>query len=340
MLRAEEMVQIDAPRMIEGSTTLPDNAERTAVTHVGNVNACDLWFRVPTAWESQVTLRVYARVKDARVLIKTVRVNEAQRTTAAGFVSGLGMSLRGLPVTGLEVTAQAPDVVTGTGTFSLSVWSSEAAPALVGGVPTSAAEASNAQTVAHLALRSGTTPVFGAGDALGRAVVKAARDGVMYSVVSPSTVKPSVAAVGTHWLMTLRSAAKRVEVQRIIVSYHGLSAAAAADGRLIVCRSTTAPTNGNSVAVTPRPFDSADTGATATCRAYGTTLSVGGTLLELLSVSLRCDMKDQFIYDADAFGKPLVLLSSGETLAVRFIVDTTVAAQTFGLHVAITFIEV
>ncbi len=370
MIRSEELVDVSAPRLVEAeAVALPSTTETTVLSAVGHASACDVWFKVPTAWESVVTLRLYGRLADARVLLKTVRIDESHRSTAGGVVSGIAISVRGRPVTAFELTAQATTTTLTGGIFMFQVWSANDAPLITGGITSAAQQATEERIVAHLAVRNGTAPVLASGDASGRTLVAGAGTagapaggvlsiqgggaggvvtnravrggGVMYSVVSPTVVKPSVAAVATTWLMTLRSnAAKRVEVQRIIVTYHGLAAASAADGRIIICRSANAPTGG--AAATPQAFDAADGSASSAALTFSavTALALTGQV-DLVSLGVRCDTRDRFVYDADAWGKPLVLRPSPlETLGIRFVVDTVAAGQTFGLHVTLIFIEV
>jgi hypothetical protein len=124
MLRGEELIQLSTPRLVEteAAVTLSTTAETTVLTAVGHASACDVWFKLPTAWESVVTLRLYARVADARVLLKTVRVDESHRSSAGGFVSGTAISVRGRPVTAFELTAQSSSAGVSNGQFMLNMW--------------------------------------------------------------------------------------------------------------------------------------------------------------------------------------------------------------------------
>ncbi len=370
MIRAEESVDVSAPRLVEAEAVSATATETTILNAVGHANACDVWLRTPTAWEPLVVLRLYGRLNDVRVLLKTVRLSEAHRTTASGVIHALALSVRGRPVTAFELTVQSTGATVTGGILMLQVWSAPGAAAVTGGAPSATQQAGEERTVAHLALLADTTPVLAQGDATGRPIVvgagasgapaggvfsvqgagsggvlanRAVRGGgAMFSFVSPSVSKPSVATAGaTTWLMMLRSTTKRIEVQRIIVSYHGLAAANAADGRIIICRSPNAPT-GSSTNVTCQPFDAADTASETALipGTGGTALALTGGL-DLISVAVRCDMRDSFVYDADAWGKPIVLRSSPqETLGIRFIVDTVASGQTFGLHATVIFIEI
>jgi len=404
MLRGEELIDLSVPRLVETETavTLGTTVETTVLTAIGHASACDVWFKLPTAWETVVTLRLYARVADARVLLKTVRIDESHRSTAGGFVSGTAISVRGRPVTSFELTAQSSTANVTNGQFMMNLWHSSEPPLVVGGITSAASQAAEERTVAHLAVRNGTTPVLAAGDASGRSLIagpgvggtpsggvltvqghgaggaitaiqgtagaaaarwpvylsdgtnpqgtttnplnsKAVRGGgAMYGLVSPAVVKVSLAAVGTAWLMTVRSVSpKRIEAQRIIVTYHGVAAGANADGRIIICRATA---DGSGPPPSPTKivkFDSGDAASLATARLFSaaTPLTLAAPL-DLISLAVRGDMKDTFTFDADAWGKPIVLPAAGETLGIRFVVDTVVTAQFFWVSACVHWIEI
>ena len=355
MIRSEELVDLSVPRLFESDPITPGTGVETVVASaLGAFNACDAWFRVPSGWSSDLILRVYARLNDARVLLKEVDLADTHRTLASGFLSGIAISVRGRPVTGYEFAVQPRTALSATGRFMLQAWAGSDGPRVLGGVTTATQPAAEESLIA---VKSGGLPVLVAGDSSGRLLVAgagtagnpqggllsvqgSAAAGPTYAIASPVTVKPSVATANTTTnIMTLRSSStKRVEIRRIILSYHGVAAAAAADGRIQVLRTSNAPTGGN--ALTPIRFDSGQAAAAAAALVVNPTAITLAATEMLLSVAVRCDSKDRLILRPDALGQPIALRTTQETLLIRFTNDTVAASQTFGIHATVHFIEI
>lgn len=367
MIRGEELVDLSVPRLFESaglsSTDLPPLTETKVLTVVTAAAACDLWFKFPASWPSDLIFRLYGRVSDARVLLKYVELNDVHRTTSAGDVAGIAASLRGVPVTSLEVTLEGRTSIPAatSGRVMLHVWSAADQPSVGGGVSSGGTQQLSAE---HrlIALRSGSTPVLAAGDSTGRALVAGAgtagvpAGGVVsvqpagigspaYAVSTQFTVKPSIASVGTTNIITLRSGTtKRVELRRILLSYHGVAAAAGADGRIQALISPADHSVGTSV--TPLRFNGSSSSAAATARVGAastglTPITWAPTGTELIfSLTVRCDSKDTLILEPDSWAQPWVLRTSQETFGIRFTNDSIVASQTFAIAATIHFIEI
>ncbi|MFO0612368.1 MAG: hypothetical protein U0414_07265 [Polyangiaceae bacterium] len=349
---------MSVPQIFESDlVTPPPQVETVVAVAVGTFNACDAWFRIPsTGWATTTTFRFYARLNDARVLLKEVDLGDVHKTTDAltSTVSGIVVSVRGRPVTGFELSVLARTALTGAGRFTLQAWTGADNPRVIGAGSVASQPAAEESLVA---VRSGSVPVHVAGDSAGRILVAGAgvasapSGGVMtvqgpwaagptYAIATPATVKPSLATASTTTnLLTLRSSAtKRVEIRRILLSYNGVAAAAAADGRIQVMRTASAPTGGN--AVTPVSFDGSQSAATATALAPNPTAIVLSPTEVLLSLTVRCDDKDKLVLEPDVLGQPIVLRTSQETLCIRFTNDVAVASQTFSLQATVHFVEI
>ncbi len=361
MIRDEELIDTSVPRLIETALLSPSSTETVVLSSSGEANACDIWFVVPTGWPPDVIIRLYGRLGDARVLLKQVELQDTHRTTAASMASGVAMSVRGRPVTSFELSLESRTTATGSGRFMMQVWSAPAHPRTVGSLTTAPQQLAAEESV--IALRSGSIPVFAAGDSSGRALIvgagaaglptggvvtvqgpgtggRAAREAARYAITSVGTSKPSLATAATsHYLLTLAASSKRVEIQRIAVSFWGATANTA-EVRIVGSRSASAPTVGNGVAVTPRAMDLADPASTCTARSWGTTLTLASPE-DLLVHTLHSSQRDSLTFEADAWGKPITLRAgSTDSFGLRLIVDVAAASQTLAVAATVHFIEV
>jgi hypothetical protein len=118
-------------------TGLPTHdAEVAFVSAVGDWSSCDVWlFGSSIGWATDVTVNLYGRVGDARVLLKSVRTSAVPSTVSGGTVSLRAISHRGIPCSGFEVTCTS-NAVGGTpavGTVYLHCWNDSAGPEATAG---------------------------------------------------------------------------------------------------------------------------------------------------------------------------------------------------------------
>lgn len=316
MLRPDANPNFSLPRLVELDTpAIALNTETTVATLVGHASACDVWFRVPGAWEtSLVVFRLYARVNDARVLIQTASINEVVRNTAAGIVSGLALSARGFPVTAFEVTVQPVSVAltAATGAIKAMTWATEE----VVRVP-------NVRPASFTRTPYLVTPVAQTAVALN-------------------------AAVGTLTnLLTITSGARDVLVRRVAASFAGLAAGAAAEGRVqILMFPSPAPTtpavNSAVVAATPLSFD--DPAVSAQVRGFsGATAfnNIPATPSLLGAFVVRGDSRDNFTLDLESSETPLILRRGrSDTLLIRFWLTTAATSGTLPILPSVLISEV
>jgi len=104
-LQAMEMQEDEFPATVEaGPLSLPDDEEVVVASDIGSFSSCDVWFAVPSAWVSQVTLRLYARLGRARVLLRAVALSNVATTSSGDQRSGIAVSVRGRPCRAFEVS--------------------------------------------------------------------------------------------------------------------------------------------------------------------------------------------------------------------------------------------
>jgi hypothetical protein len=316
MLRPEANPNFSLPRLSEVDTpAIALNTETTVASLVGHASACDVWFRVPSAWETAlVVFRLYARVNDARVLIQTASINEVVRTTAAGVVSGLALSTRGFPVTAYEVTVQPVSVAltATTGAIKALTWTSEEVIRVPGVRPASFT-----------------------------------RSPYLVTPVAQTAVALNAAAGTLTSLLAITSGARDVLIRRVSASFAGASAGAAADGRLQVLvfpsPAPSAPTpSGTVVAATRLSFD--DPLPTAQVRGFvvGTAINnVPASPSLLAAFVVRGDSKDSFTLDLDSTDSPIILRRGlADTLLIRFWLTTVATSGTLPILPSVLIAEV
>lgn len=352
MNRTDELRDVSVPQLFESdSVTPPGGGNETVVAvAVGTFNACDAWFRVPSTWPTDLAVRLYARLNDARVLLKEVDLVDMHKTldSATSTISGIAVSVRGRPVTGFELAVYGRTAPTGTGRFMLQVWTGGDSPRVIGA---GAVASQPGAEEALVAVKSGGVALHAAGDSSGRVLVSGAgaatapaggvlsvqgpwAAGPTYAVTTPSTVRAPLQTASTVTnLLALRSSnLKRVEIRRIVISYHGASAA---DGRIEVMRGGTP----GGTPVTPVKFNGGQSAVSTGFGAWASpTFSAAPTDL-LLSLTVRCDDKDKLVLEPDDLGQPIVLRTTQETLCIRFTNDTTVASGNFSLQATVHFVE-
>lgn len=340
-MRNEELVDLSIPRFIESApftTPAAASPETVQATAVGAFTAVDVWLRCPAAWGDDVEFRIYGRVGDARVLLKFLTLGDSMRTVAGSEVSAFLVSVRGWAVNGFEVTVRDPRGPSAAqGRILLQVWQHHTQPAIIGGpvgpLPLQSPLAGVVTVQQHAA-----GPPF---------LTRSVRDAPRYVVSSGSivsslpvanAVRPTVTATGTHYLLTLRAGAKRVEIQRVSVPYWGNSSS---DGRLVLCYSGVAPTPGNGVAVAARRFDVADPSSVSqSLLSYGTTLTMT-SVTDLVAQPIRCSVDRELVFDADAWGKPIVLRAgTNDSFGVRLNIDNAQTGGAFAVLPNIIFTEI
>lgn len=91
-----------------GAISLVGEDEVVVASEPGHYASCDVWVDVPSEW-GDVTMRLYARLKAARVLLREIRMDGIVPLDGDQYV-GLGASVRGRPCDAFEVTCEAPDL--------------------------------------------------------------------------------------------------------------------------------------------------------------------------------------------------------------------------------------
>lgn len=327
-MRNEQLVDRSVPRLIESDPFTLSTTETVVAVANGAFSALDVWCKIPSSWTDDIEFRLYGRVGDARVQLKQLTLGEALKTTVASDTSAVLLSVRGWVVSAYEVSVRDPRASSGQGRLLLQVWDDHQSPQIIGGQP-----GPNAlQLGLNLAAGAGTpgVPVGGVltvqGHPSSTAIpVRPVRDAPRYvlatgSASTTNVVKPSVTAVGTHYLLTMKANTKRVEIQRVVVSYWGTSTA---ESRLVLCTSTVAPVQGSGVNVQARKLDNGDAAATANSLfSWGANLALTGTITDLVGRPVRANVNDEFVYDADDWGKPIVLrANTADSFGIRFNVD-------------------
>jgi hypothetical protein len=316
MLRPEANPNFSLPRLVDLDTpAIAQNVETTVATLVGHASACDVWFRVPGAWEtSLVVFRLYARVNDARVLVQTASINEVVRNTTAGIVSGMALSARGFPVTAFEVTVQpvSAALTAATGAIKAMTWAAEPI------VPVPRVRPASFTRTPYL-----VTPV------------------------AQTAVALNAAANTLTNLLTITSGARDVLVQRVSVSFGGAAGGAAADGRLQVLMfpspAPSTPTVSNTVvAATPLSLD--DPAPTAQVRgvvAGSPFNNIPASPSLLAAFFVRGDSRDHFTLDLESTETPIILRRGrADTLLLRFWLTTVATSGTLPILPSVLISEV
>lgn len=288
MLRGEELIDMSVPRLVEteAPVTLSNTAETTVLTAVGHASALDVWFKVPTAWELVTTLRLYARVGDARLLLKTVRVDESHRSSSGGFVSGTAISVRGRPVTAFELTAQSSTAGVNNGQFMMNLWHSSDLPLIVGGLTTAAGALTTRPAGQDI-------PSF----SLSSAVIR------IPTPVASTAILGLWHPVGT----------KKVLLQRVVVAFHG-----ATTGELSL-RGTRTTVPGAGTAVAAAAMEIGDVTTQTGLTTFTTQPTLGA---DLFTFAARADKSGAYAWEAEALGKPIILRAAqAEGFVVRAVVE-------------------
>lgn len=174
---------------------LNDTSEVVVASDAGAFSCADVWVNVPETWLTRVTVRLYARLGAARVLLRQVALSNVGVTIGTDTSrSGVAISVRGRPCTGLEVTCQASDGTALTnGLVYLQAWHALTEPSSSGGAPVPEVPTPLPLTAATLVGRNQTTGALTpiATDGLGRLVMQLAPP-VPYDLTS----LPNVTVVG------------------------------------------------------------------------------------------------------------------------------------------------
>lgn len=142
-----------------GGISIDDETEVLVATEAGSYGSADLWVHVHETWLSRATLRLYAQVGSARVLIRQVPLADVPLTPSpADTFSGIAISLRGRPCHSFSVTCQASagPPLSG-GLFYLQLWRAPVAPSSAGGRPAPELRTAAPMVAAALVGRDETT---------------------------------------------------------------------------------------------------------------------------------------------------------------------------------------
>jgi hypothetical protein len=127
------------PVVVEsGPIAFAGTTEVVVATGSGSFSCCDVWLNVPATWLPSVTVRLYARLGVARVLLSQVSLSMAPLTSEGGAgasaYSGIAVSVRGRPASAFELSVQASELpLTTGGQFWLQLWDAPVEPSVVGG---------------------------------------------------------------------------------------------------------------------------------------------------------------------------------------------------------------
>jgi hypothetical protein len=172
----ELSANLSLPLTVESEPiTLNDTDEVIVASDAGTFSCCDVWFNVASGWVPRVTVRLYARLGAARVLVRQVGLANAPVTIGADSSrSGIAISLRGTPCNAFEVTCQASaGVALDNGLFYLQAWHSTVEPSSSGGAEVPETPVSVPLVAATMVGRNETTGELTeiATDAAGRIMV-------------------------------------------------------------------------------------------------------------------------------------------------------------------------
>lgn len=321
MRAGDERDQIGVPQMLEATAvTLAQGVEKNVLSHVGQLNACDLWFKVTPDWEPVVTLKLFARIAGGRVLLATKRLDETHRFTDDGYTSGLAFSLRGRPLEGLELNALCSDGSLANGQFMLSTWTGSEAPSFSAGVLQS--ESNVRVTDWTSAFGSVAAPVY---------VRPARAERAAYAVTSPIVQAPTTNGAATWLLGLFRTGGgnntKRIEIERLTLSYHG---GTTGHVTLQVCRTSAPGTSSGSRTIALFDRDASASTLSALGPPFGGGTPTPPTILdEIARYAARADKNGVFEWSASEAGKPIVLRAGAtEGFGVRIVNEVALGAAT------------
>ena len=334
MVRAEEREQIVLPQVIEASlVTLAQGAEKNVLSHVGQLNACDVWFKVAPDWEPVVTLKLFGRIAGGRVLLATKKLDETHRFTDDGYTSGLAFSLRGRPLEGLELNAICSDGSLANGQFMLSTWTGSEAPSFSAGTLDASTGVSRVEItdwavgVAPEVTVSNWPGAFsGAGAPVYTRPARAERP--TYSVTSLNIAQTSTTNGAVAWLLSLfkPSNATRTEIHRITIAYHGgTTGHVSIQGhRTSTTAATTPPTSRTIVALDSSQSPSVLSAVSGT---FTTSPTISPATNELFRFAAKADRNAVFEWSSADVGKPIVLREGqAEGIAIRLVNEMALGA--------------
>lgn len=303
-----ELIDLGRPRIFESDPITPTATETTILVASGGYSACDVSFFLPASWKPPVgvTLRLYQIVGQARILLRSVAIGEVPLTDSpTATTSGVAFQVRGRPSTMFELTlVQTGGSGVSGGRFYMSVWNDVAGPT--------------------------------SGDALGSLNVRGVRDELAYSaatgVVQSTTPAGSTGALAS--LFKLNSGLqRRIEIQRIVVSYFGGNTTATQFISLRGARISTNPT-GNGAGASHEPSDPNSTGL---FRSGGTATGTA----DMLSLVVKGDDRNYFEWRANDWGKPIVLRAgSTEGFEVRWVVGGVALSTAMSLSCSFHWVEI
>ena len=348
MLGAVDLIQpANTPALFEsGQFDLQrTDPPKVVVSAVGPFSCCDVWFSQPDRSGHRFWINVYGRVGDLRVLLVSVKATELTLSTDGSREGALAAAVRGRPCTAFEIECATEEGIAGVNVF-VQAWHADVAMDVTGidrtvvarqGSPaaqsdrwpvylsTGTAERGLVNTPLFTRLSDGTAAL---GSVANPIITTAATSRATYSVASDRALALGAAAgtttiLGALWMGA--SPTKRIEVQRIEISFWGASTSGAARVRLQ--RIISQPSSGTSL--TAQNHDTSDAAASATFKVLSTALAM---TTDILMFVVKPDAKDVWVWTAAEAGKPMVLLNN-QGLEIRAVTDTAMAsAMTFGIN--------
>ncbi len=359
MLGAVDLVQpATAPQLFESGPITMAGADpaRVVVAAIGSYSCADVWVSRPTGNGEKYDIRLFGRVGDARVLLARVDPSELSYTVDGTREGTIAFSIRGRPVTALELECAPSNDVTNI-QFFVQAWHADVeSNAAVGPDPTvsvTQGPAGSASLRWPVYLSDGTSaqgvvnkPVFvrlsdgtaAAGTTASPVAVRTTRDGAKTFGVVGSAVASGSAGVpnGTASLGYLwkASGTGRVEILRIIVSYLA-NGSTAGSLSLRGAHITAEPGSGTATQGTIVSFDRADTSSSSPVPVFKSGHTGAPTRqADLFLATFGGNQSGTFIWSAEEYGKPIVLRASQ---AEGFEVRAVTASVTTAMSLAVTF---
>ena len=332
-----------------------DTDEVLACAVAGEFGACDVWFSGPSDWlaaSPAVTVRLYARHGNARVLVGQSALMDAQHTEDRDSVSSAWVfSARGVESNGFELTCQrtsggvnlAAGGLSGLRSVTVSnvVQVQPAGPVTVAQSQSSALQATIVQSSpSALQATAAQGAAAGAGSrwpvyvsdgtaALGTTsnpfYVGRIREGSPTFAASTGLLGTgtTVAVKALAYLWHPTASTKRVEISRITVSY--IAGAGTGSGLIVVFRAARFTTTPSGTAVLTGALDSSDSVGVSLYTASTTPSPAAG---DLFAIAVPATASGVYEWRAGDHGKPVVLrASTNESFVILADVKATLTTQ-------------
>jgi hypothetical protein len=352
MLGAVDLVQpAAAPQLFESGTVnmLSSDPAKVVVSAVGSYSCCDVYLSRPIGTNLEYGVKLYGRVGDARVLLASINTNDIPYTAEGAREGAIACSVRGRPCSALEVEFVPADEILGIQVF-LQAWHADIPPEAINGpervvgVKQGAPATASGRWPVYLSTGSAAqgavnTPLFtrlsdgtaAQGTPANPLSTRATRDsaktfGVVGGALTGAT--SGTTSIGYLWK---QGGAARVEIQRIVVSY----LAGGGSGNFAIRGAHIGPEagSGSFTSGTIVSFDRADTSPAAVFK-WGHT-GAQNRQADLFVATGLASQSDNFVWSAEAHGKPIVLRPSvNEGFEVRAVMGGSLTA---GMTFNVTF---